>query len=334
MKVLIIGGTKFLGYHLTEALLEQGAEITLYSRGAISENFQNAVNHIKGDRSDYKRFYDAFYRQKFDAVFDLIGYEPEDVEISEKIFRNSVGQYFFISTGQVYLITENKHLPAREEDYFQPLIPCPQGEEQGYEYGLKKRRIEDFLYKTFQTRRFPTVRFRCPIINGPRDYSLRLYSYILRIADGGPVIIPEGGDSLIRHVYVRDVVTAMLSVLGIQSASGKVFNLAQDETLLLSGLIKRLAEIMKREPDILEIPGKELDENGISRGISPFSSRWVSYLDPSFAEEEIGFHSTPLEKWLSQTIDYFVNEYAGPAPDNYENRSGELEMAGEWKSYH
>ncbi|MEJ2635177.1 MAG: NAD-dependent epimerase/dehydratase family protein [Calditrichia bacterium] len=326
MEALVIGGTRFLGYHLTQALLGAGFRVTLFNRGKTPDDFGEKVNRVVGDRKDYKNFYNTFRRKRYDAVIDLIGYEPEDVEVAEKTFRDHVGQYIFISTGQVYLITENKHLPSREEDYFQKLIPCPPGEEQPYEYGLNKRRIEDFLMDAYQSGRFPSVRFRCPIVHGPRDYTLRLYSYLLRVRDGQALIIPEGGDAIIRHVYVKDVVRAILSVIQIDKTIGKVYNLAQDKVLVLSEFLKLIIELMDGRNPVLEIPNRMLEDYNLPREISPFSGRWVSYLDPSFAEEEIGFRSTPVEEWLSEVIPYFMEEYSGAEPDNYRFRPTENEL--------
>ncbi len=326
MEALVIGGTRFLGYHLTQALLEAGFRVTLFNRGKTPDDFGEKVNRVVGDRKDYKNFYDTFRKKRYDTVIDLIGYEREDVEVAEKTFRDHVGQYIFISTGQVYLITENRHLPSREEDYFQKLIPCPPGEEQPYEYGLNKRRIEDFLTDAYQSGRFPSVRFRCPIIHGPRDYTLRLYSYLLRVRDGHPLIIPEGGNTIIRHVYVKDVVRAILSVIRIDKTIGKVYNLAQDKVLVLSEFLKLIIELMDGRNPVLEIPNKMLEDYNLPREISPFSGRWVSYLDPSLAEEDIGFSSTPVEEWLFEVIRYFTEEYSGAEPDNYRFRPTENKL--------
>jgi len=331
MKVLIIGGTRFLGYHLTRALLRENFEVTLFNRGKTRDDFGPEIERIHGDRKDYKHFFDIFRGKKFDVVIDLIGYDLQDAIVAEEAFRDCIGQYIFISTGQVYLITENKHQPARETDYDQDLIECPEGEEAGYNYGLQKRQIEDFLVDAFQSRRFPSVRFRCPIIHGPRDYTLRLYSYLLRIADGNPLIIPEGRDNIIRHVYVADVVGAIKSAMSRESVNGQVFNLAQNEVLVLSEFVARIAGLMERKTEIIEIPPGELLANDVPLDISPFSGKWVSYLDPSLAQQTLDFHSTPLNEWLPVVIKYFMEEYSGSEPDNYRYRTSEIRLVKKWK---
>ncbi|OGB68238.1 MAG: hypothetical protein A2Y94_16000 [Caldithrix sp. RBG_13_44_9] len=326
MKVLVIGGSKFLGYHLTRSFLEHGFKVTLFNRGIGPDDFGDQVTHITGDRQNHKEFYDRFRNQKFDAVIDLIGYHPLEVEVAEKTFRDHIGLYIFISTGQVYLVTENKHWPAREEDFYQPLIKCPAGEESPYDYGVKKRECELLLEERFRSRKFPAVRLRCPVIHGTRDYTLRLFSYLRRIQDGHPIIIPENGDKIIRHIYVQDVVQTILKILPDGSVRGKVFNLAQEEVVTLSEFLTITASLLDKKIKIVTVSQQELKEHLIPLDISPFSGRWVSYLDPGYARREIGFTSTPLPDWISEVSSYFFQQYQGPPPENYQFRNMEIAL--------
>lgn len=333
MRVLVLGGTRFLGYHIVKRLLEENIEVVTFNRGTVEDDFGDNVQRVLGDRKNYKQFYETFRRQRFDAVIDVIGYDPEDIEVAIKTFRDHIGQYIFISTGQVYLVTENKHQPAREEDYYQPLIECPRGEEAAYEYGIKKRECEDLLEEAYKFHKFPAVRFRLPIIHGPRDYTLRLYSYMIRIQDGNPLIIPEGRNNIIRHVYVLDVVDAIFNVLQVAQTRGKVYNLASQEVIRLSDLIQQCARYMELSTRIYEIPEPVMLEFGVSPEISPFSGSWVSYLDPSLAMEEIKFMPTPLSEWLREVVHWFLYQYEGPNPENYRLRPNELNLITYWKKY-
>lgn len=331
MDVLVIGGTKFLGYHLVQRLLEEGVNVALFNRGITADDFGDKVKRVIGDRKDYRKFYDTFRRQRFDVVVDMIGYDPDDVEVAIKTFKDHIGQYIFISTGQVYLVTQNKHTPTTEEDYYQDLIDCPPGEEDAYLYGVRKRHCEDLLEEAFRFEHFPSVRFRCPIIHGARDYTLRLYSYLIRLLDENPLIIPQEGDAIIRHVYVKDVVDAIISIFQIAETRGKVYNLAGSEVLPLSEFLQLCARMVEKPLTLYKIPEKTLAEHSLSREISPFSGRWVSHLDPSLAMEEIGFKPTHLNEWLRETINWFVYDYDGPEPENYQHREKEIALAEEWR---
>ncbi len=331
MRALVIGGTRFVGYHIVNRLLAEGIEVVVFNRGQTPDDFGDRIQRIHGDRKDYQKFYETFRRSRFDVVVDVIGYHPEDVEVAIKTFKGRVGQYIFISTGQVYLVTQNTHWPAREEDYYQPLAPCPPGEEAGYEYGVNKRACEDLLEEAYKFHKFPAVRFRFPIIHGPRDYTLRLYSYIRRILDGYPLIIPEDGDVPIRHVYVGDVVEAIMRVLQVEHTRGKVYNVASQETLKLSEFLRLTARMLERDVTLYTIPEKIMLEHGVPREVSPFSGKWVSLLDPSLIMEELKFTPTPVEEWLRDTVQYFIADYSGGDPENYRYRRQELELIQHWK---
>lgn len=330
MKVLVIGGSRFLGYHLVQRLLNERIEVVLFNRGISPDDFEGKVERVVGDRKNYKKFFDTFRKRQFDAVVDLIGYDRDDVEVAVKTFKDNIGQYIFISTGQVYLVTRNKHLPATEEDYYQEVIGCPPGEEAAYLYGIGKRDCEDFLEEAFKFQHFPSVRFRCPIIHGERDYTLRLYSYLIRLLDESPVIVPDSSDSIIRHVFVNDVVDAIFSVFQVERTRGKVYNLASEEVLVLSEFLQLASRFLEKPLTLYEIPSAILEENDISPEISPFSGKWVSYLDPSLAKEEINFEPTPINHWLSETIHWFMYEYDGAKPENYVNRENEIALAEWW----
>lgn len=330
MNALIIGGTKFLGYHLVRRLLDEGIKVTLFNRGITRDDFGDEVIRTYGDRKDYRKFYETFHRKRYDVVVDLIGYAPEDVETAIATFKDRIGQYIFISTGQVYLVTENKHQPATEEDYYQDIIDCPAGEETPYLYGVRKRQCEDLLEEAFKFRQFPSVRFRCPIIHGARDYTFRLYSYIFRLLDENPLIIPEQGDSIIRHVYVKDVVEVIFSTLQISQTRGKVYNLAGEEVLLLSEFLQLIAGVLEKPLPLYKIPGNILKKHNIPPDISPFSGKWTSYLDPTLAMEELKFKPTPLKQWLNEVTHWFVDEYEGPEPQNYGHRDQEIRLAEIW----
>ena len=330
MKVLVIGGSRFLGYHLVQQMLNEEIKVVLFNRGISPDDFGDSVERVVGDRKNYNEFFNTFRNRQFDVVVDLIGYDLDDAEAAVKTFKDNIGQYIFISTGQVYLVTKNKHLPAAEKDYYQDVIECPPGEEAAYSYGIGKRECEDFLEEASKFQHFPSVRFRCPIIHGERDYTLRLHSYLLRMIDENPLIIPAGGDSIIRHVYVKDVVNTIVNVFQVEQTRGNVYNLASEEVLVLSKFLELASMVVEKPLTLFEIPASVLRQNDISPGISPFSGKWVSYLDPSLAQAEIDFKPTPIGQWIRETIHWFLHQYDGPQPENYHHRVKEIALAESW----
>src|SRR5438046_1577997 len=99
MKILILGGTRFLGRHLVSSGLERGHEITLFNRGRLSAAEIPGVESIHGDRH---HDLDKLAGRRWDAVIDTSGYLPQSVELSSKALSNSVGNYIFVSTISAY----------------------------------------------------------------------------------------------------------------------------------------------------------------------------------------------------------------------------------------
>src|SRR5688572_2851168 len=100
MKILIIGGTKFLGRHLVNAALKNNHEVTLFNRGRkYSDDEIETVEQIHGDRNSDL---DKLAGRRWDAVIDTCGYLPQTVKTSAEYLRDSVNQYVFISSGSVY----------------------------------------------------------------------------------------------------------------------------------------------------------------------------------------------------------------------------------------
>ena len=114
MKILIIGGTRFFGYHITRHLVREGHDVTLFNRGTTPDDFGDRVGRICGDRNDHDSFFETLRGLEFDAVIDMIAYKAEDSQAAVETFQNHVGHYFHISTGAVYLLTRDYPCPLRE----------------------------------------------------------------------------------------------------------------------------------------------------------------------------------------------------------------------------
>src|SRR5215218_9029233 len=99
MKLLIIGGTRFVGRHLTTAALARNHEVTLFNRGNNPAEFSGPVDTIRGDRYEDLSRLDG---RKWDAVVDTCGILPRGVKAAAEALSKSVDRYVFISTQNVY----------------------------------------------------------------------------------------------------------------------------------------------------------------------------------------------------------------------------------------
>ncbi len=330
MRVLIIGGTRFVGYQLVWRLLAGGHHITLLNRGQQPDPFGERVGRLIADRTtpDFER---VLADLTYDAAIDFAAYTGDDVRRVLATFnRERLGHYVFISTGQVYLVRQGCPKPARESDYDGIVLPEPAdprdlGE---WRYGVGKRQGEDLLAAAWQRDGFPATRLRLPMVNGERDFSRRLESYLWRILDGGPVLLPDGGANILRHVYSGSVVTAIAALLGQSATFGQAYNLAQDETPTLAELVSTLADLLGAPARTVAIPSAALADSDLApKAISPFSTPWLSYIDPSKAKAELGFQHAPLRSYLDKIVTSFINHPPDTPPDNYANRPAELALA-------
>jgi nucleoside-diphosphate-sugar epimerase len=330
VKVLVVGGTRFVGYDLVWRLLAGGDEVTLFNRGRLPDPFGDRVERLRGDRTtdDFDR---ALAGRAFDGVVDFAGFQAPDLQRAVGVLDGRVRHYVFISTGQVYLVRDPRPSPARESDYDGPLMaePAAGSRDHGdWSYGMGKRACEDVLAGAFAADGFPSTRLRIPMVNGERDHQRRLEGYLWRLLDGGPLLLPDGGTHRVRHVYSRDVARAIVDLLGRPATFGQAYNLCQEETPTLVEVLESVARLLGASPRLQPVPRAALEAAGLDPvRVSPFSGRWMSFLDPGRARSDLGFTPTPLEASLAAIVASFLAHPPPDRPEAYGSRSRELALA-------
>ena len=331
MKVLIIGGTRNVGHLLAIALLEAGHRVTVFNRGRTRDELPVAVTRIHGDRCAPAGLAPALATVDYDAVVDMALYDGGQAQRSIAQLAGRTGHYVFISTGQVYLVREGLQRPFREDDYgggrAVPEPPTATYDHEEWLYGVEKRDAEDLLARAWRDRRFPVTTLRLPMVNSERDHFLRLYSYLLRIRDGGPVLVPDAPQHPLRHVYGADAVRAILALLARGPGRGEVYNVSQDETVGLDEWLALLAECAGEAPaPLVEMPRDELEHAGLLPDSSPFSDSWMSELDNARSKCELALRYTPLPEALTRILRHY-ERHPPPPPAGYRQRSRELALA-------
>jgi nucleoside-diphosphate-sugar epimerase len=329
MKVLVVGGTRFVGHELTWRLLAAGHEVTLFNRGRLPDPFAERVERLQGDRTtdDFAR---RLHGRSFDAAVDFAAFHESDARAAAEVLGGRVGHYVFVSTGQVYLVRQECPRPSRERDYEGPVMAAPPAghpDRGDWEYGMGKRACEDVLMEAWASRRFPATRLRLPMVYGERDHSRRLEGYLWRLLDGGPLLVPDGGTHPVRHVYAGEVVRLMLSILGRDATFGEAYNVCQRETPTLVEYLRVLAAVIDASPRLVAVSGDDLQKAGLEPvAVSPFSGRWMSFLDPSRAREDLGFEHRPMRECLRSVVSSFLAHSPVDRPPAYAGRSRELEL--------
>ena len=329
MKVLVIGGTRFIGHELAWRLVAAGHAVTLFNRGTLPDTLGIRVERLRGDRTtvDFGRLLSG---RSFDAAVDFAAYDGPDARRAAEVLGGRLSHYVVISTGQVYLVREGCPRPARESDYDGTVMgePADAFDKGQWDYGVKKRALEDALAEAWSKSRFPATRLRIPMVNGERDHFRRLDRYLWRMLDGGPLLLPDGGDRVTRHVYSGSVVKAIVGMLGRPETFGQAYNLAQDETPTLRDLLTLVAERLGADARLVDVPREHVRAAGLDPVLlSPFSGTWMSFLDPALAKAQLAFRHEPLGSYLDKIVTSFLAHPPAEPPPGYESRAAELKLA-------
>ena len=236
MKILIIGGTKFLGRHLIDAALKRDHVITLFNRGRkyADEKIEN-VEQIRGDRhTDLENL----SGKSWDAAIDTCGYLPQTVKISAEFLRDKIETYVFISSGSVYADTSRPNydertataeLDAGQKEKFEnfDLSQELNGLTLGESYGALKVLCEKEIEKAMPGR---ALNVRAGMIVGAFDWTDRFAYWVMRAARGGEVLAPGSAENPVQLIDARDLSEWIVRMIeekevGTFNASGKPFEL-------------------------------------------------------------------------------------------------------------
>ena len=328
-RVLIIGGTRNMGYYLSQRLAESGCDLTLLNRGITKDDLPRSIHRLHADRTDRQQMRRALLAKSFDVVVDFVMYRGDEARAVIELLNDNVDHYIFLSTGQVYLVREGLQRPFREDDYQGRLIPAPKENSYAYEewrYGVEKRDAEDQLTAAWSDSQFPSTILRLPMVNSARDPYHRLFNYYLRLRDGGAILVPETPNYALNHVYALDAVDIIMQLIDSGQGKGRAYNIAQDERVSHAEFLSILGQIMGKEARSVVAKRSELVVGGFMPDCSPFSERWMSDLDNSRSKAELGVSYTPLPDYLSEIVAYFDSHAIAP-PLAYRRRQAELNYA-------
>jgi 2'-hydroxyisoflavone reductase len=216
-RILILGGTGFLGPQLVEAASARGHNVTLFNRGKTRPHLFPDVEKLQGDRDPKNgEGLKALEGRSWDAVVDTSGYVPRVVRASAELLAPNVGHYVFISTISVY-----KELPRPGMDEDAPLatVDDPTNENVREHYGALKALCEKAAEAAFPGR---TTNIRPGLIVGPDDPTQRFSYWPVRVAQGGEVLAPGSGSDPVQFIDVRDL--AEWTILTLENRDVGTFN--------------------------------------------------------------------------------------------------------------
>lgn len=326
MDVLILGGSRFIGRAVVARLLMDRHRVTLLNRGRTPDPFGTRVSRVIGDRTEPETLRRALARREFDAVVDMVAFREEDTQTAVELLRDRVGHFFHISTASVYLIRDQLFCPFREEDFDGRLAPRRQTDQSSWLYAYRKRRCEVVLQQAWDQFRFPATTLRLPMVVGPDDYTERAQSYLERIMDGGPMIVPDGGLNSWGFLWVNDVAEVIAGNLMNANAFGRAYNLAQREVVSVRQFVETAAGHLGRQPQIAALSSEWLQRLNLGTSFSPYSHSHDIVLDIQSAQRDLLFEPTTFPTWCRELVADFQRRPPGGCSRHYGSRPLELQL--------
>jgi nucleoside-diphosphate-sugar epimerase len=297
-EALVIGGTRFIGRHLVDELLDHDYAVTTFTRGESENPFadDDRVSEVHGDRTEREDLERARDAVDPTVVVDTCAYFPADVEAATETFAD-VDAYVYISSGSAY---DAPDVPMREDET--PLHDCTpeQATEDATEtYGPRKAE-GDRIVAAAAENGSNAISVRPMLVYGPHDYTERYAYWTDRVAEYDDVVVPFDGDSLLHRVYVEDVASG-LRVAAEEGVPGEAYNVADRNTFSLKRSLELAAEGLDTEVDIVEAGPAELAEAGLEPDDFPLYTP-----SPAVVSTEklaaLGWESTPPEEAVANTV--------------------------------
>ncbi len=303
MKILVIGGTLFIGRQLVTSLLAAGHEVTVLHRKP-GHGFGRRVAEIVADRNDPAAIRPAVSGRGFEVVFDNVydwerGTSAQQVEASARACGDHLRRYIFMSSVAAYGDGLNHH----EGDALAP-------DDHADPYTRNKATSERALFRLHQRTGFPIVTLRPPFVFGPGNPFYREAFFWDRLRDKRPIIVPGDGRRLMQFVYVKDLVTACQRAMEEPAAIGHAFNVANMRPVTHTEAVEAMAAVASKKAEIIRIPRERI----LRAGGSPMGPRlyFGEYFDlppitqvVSKAQRVLRFRPTEFSAALKETYRWY-----------------------------
>jgi nucleoside-diphosphate-sugar epimerase len=297
MKVLVIGGSGYIGSHTVEELLRRGYEVSVFARGNTPAPFPAKIPLIRGDRHSHQDI--AKLRSlRFDAVVDINAYTREETQTIINALDGFISRFVHLSSLAVCKL--KSAIPIVESD---ALVTDPNA---GYPYD--KAECERALRWAHTKSGFPFVSLRPTAVFGPRDYLSRENYHLKRIISGDPIIVPDSGLTPIWAIYVKDLANVLANAITAKEAVGHSYNLSQPDWVSINDHITHIARIAGTQAITAHIPSRLLERLGFNLAHFPYSltNEMVIQVDTSAAQRDLNFVATPYFEALRETVVWFL----------------------------
>jgi nucleoside-diphosphate-sugar epimerase len=324
LKLLILGGTVFVGRHVAEQALERGHEVTLFTRGRTKPELFPGAERLTGDRDGNL---DPLRGREWDAVIDTSGYLPRIVRDSAQLLSGAAGHYTFISSVSVY---DGNGLAGTDPDSPVGTIEDETGEEiTGESYGPLKALCEQEVERAFPGR---ALIVRPGLIVGPDDPTDRFAYWPARIAEGGTVLAPGSPEAATQVIDVRDLAAWLVDSTEWRT-TGTFNAVGPEQRLSIGEVLARCIAVSGSDADVVWVDDRALIDAGVELwtdlplwlGDDP-DWTWMEEVDPSPAIAA-GLRLRPLDETIGDTLRWHRENREDPGRAGFKmTRSREREL--------
>jgi len=292
VKILVMGGTRFVGKPLVAQLLSEGHELTLFTRG--KNPVPAGVEHLCGDRSTPEGLA-ALQGRSFDVIVDSSGRSLDDSRAVLERTGAPSHRFLYVSSAGVY--ADSELWPLTEDS-----PTDPQSRHSG------KLDTEAWL----SAEKIPFTSFRPTYIVGAGNYNPVESWFFDRIVHGRPVPLPGDGTTITQLGHVNDLATAMALSLGVDAAANRIYNCSSVQGITFRGLVAAAARACGKDPESVEI--RSFDPSGLDKKArKAFPLRMAHFLtDVTRVQRELAW--TPAYSVEAAMADSYTNDYAGRMP--------------------
>ncbi|MCR9165673.1 MAG: NAD-dependent epimerase/dehydratase family protein [Nannocystaceae bacterium] len=298
-RVLILGGTGFLGPKLVEQCLAMNAEVTLFNRGRTNPHLFPELEKLRGDRNGDLA---ALKGRRFDWVLDTSGYFPRQVEASAGLLADGAERYLYVSSISAYAELNE---PGASETWPTLPMPDPYSEELALHYGALKAGCERAAEAAMPSR---ALVVRPGLIVGPGDPTDRFTYWPARVARGGDIVAPNDPGDPVQFIDVRDLAAFMTSALA-QGRAG-IYNVTgPTERTTIGALLDACKSATGVDPNVHWVPTASLAEHDVAPWME--LTVWVPTDDEEFGgmgqvdiakAKEAGLTTRPIEETVRDTL--------------------------------
>jgi nucleoside-diphosphate-sugar epimerase len=337
MRVLVIGGTGFIGVHVLRELDRRGHEVTVYHRGVHEPDVPAGVRHVRSELAAIPvvDFPAELRGATFDAVVHMVPIGEEDARAAVDVFRGCAGRLVAVSSADVYgaygrLIGKDSEAAAEAGgeplDEEAPLRHSlyPYGRSVPSPWGGVLRDYEKILVEraVLGERELPGIVLRLPAVYGPGDRQRRFWPWVRRMHEGRPVIVLGARQARWRwtHGYVENVAAAIALAATDGRALGRTYNVGEAETPSVAERVRALGAAAGWDGRVAVVP----DERLPPQLREPFPPTVDLALDTTRLRRELGYEEpVGYEEGLARTVAWLrATADADAAPVDYASEDG------------